>query len=221
MVLVASFSIVMLFAGLSSAYLVSSADNFWVIFDLPPAFTLSTVLILISSATFYLAVRAIKTGKQGLFKLMVFATMVLGAGFAYTQFQGYGELVAGGHHLVGKSINEVKGEYGVDFTIEKSGVQLDFVEGNYYLPTDVLRNDPLNDRIEAAQNTASSYVYIITFVHLLHLIAGVIALLVINIKAVRNKYAKENYLGVTLGSMYWHFLGGLWVYLFLFFYLVH
>ncbi len=70
--------------------------------------------------------------------------------------------------------------------------------------------------IGEGSNPASSFLYVITFAHLLHVIGGLIALLVTSVKAVQSKYTKENYLGIELTSIYWHFLDLLWVYLFVF-----
>ncbi len=65
-------------------------------------------------------------------------------------------------------------------------------------------------------NPASSFLYVITFAHLMHVLGGIISLLVTTIKSVQVKYTKENYLGIELTSIYWHFLDILWVYLFVF-----
>lgn len=63
---------------------------------------------------------------------------------------------------------------------------------------------------------ASSYLYLITVFHVLHLLAGIISLIVVNVKSFKEKYNPSNYLGVELSLIYWHFLGVLWVYLFFF-----
>ena len=68
-------------------------------------------------------------------------------------------------------------------------------------------------------NVAGSIMYVITFMHFLHITAGLIALMVTSFKVVRNKYSSENYLGLSLCTIFWHFLGALWVILFLFLYL--
>ena len=65
-------------------------------------------------------------------------------------------------------------------------------------------------------NVAGSFLYILTLAHLVHLIGGLIALLVTAINAKRKKYSSENYLGLEIASIYWHFLSILWVYLFCF-----
>jgi len=65
-------------------------------------------------------------------------------------------------------------------------------------------------------NPASSFLYVITFAHLVHVAGGIISLIVTTIKSSQVKYTKEDYLGIELISIYWHFLDVLWVYLFVF-----
>ena len=71
------------------------------------------------------------------------------------------------------------------------------------------------------ERASGSYLYLLTGLHLAHLAGGLIALLVVGSKAAANKYSSDNYLGVKLCSMYWHFLDGLWIYLFLFLLIIH
>tara|TARA_B100001142_G_scaffold249235_1_gene249219 strand:- start:145 stop:699 length:555 start_codon:yes stop_codon:yes gene_type:complete len=66
-------------------------------------------------------------------------------------------------------------------------------------------------------NPAGSFIYVLTLAHLLHLIGGLIALSITTVKAKQEKYSKDNYIGIELISIYWHFIGLLWLYLFLFF----
>ena len=63
---------------------------------------------------------------------------------------------------------------------------------------------------------SSSYLYLITAFHVLHLLAGIISLIVVSVKSFFGKYSSKNYLGVELSIIYWHFLGALWIYLFFF-----
>ncbi len=65
-------------------------------------------------------------------------------------------------------------------------------------------------------NISGSIVYVITFIHFLHVAAGLLALIISFVKSLKNKYTAENYLGLTLTSLFWHFLDILWVFLFLF-----
>lgn len=65
-----------------------------------------------------------------------------------------------------------------------------------------------------------SYVFLITAVHIAHIVAGIISLLVVIANQLRNKYSPENMLGLELGAFFWHFLDILWVYLILFMYFV-
>ena len=66
-------------------------------------------------------------------------------------------------------------------------------------------------------NASGSFIYVITLAHLCHLIGGLLALSITTLKSKLNKYSKDNYLGIELISIYWHFIGLLWLYLFLFF----
>ena len=69
-----------------------------------------------------------------------------------------------------------------------------------------------------AQSTiTTSFIYVLTFLHGLHLLAGLIVLTVLIYNTIKNKYV-VNKLGFELGTYFWHFLDILWVYLFLFFY---
>ena len=69
----------------------------------------------------------------------------------------------------------------------------------------------------AQSNVTTSFIYVLAFVHILHLIAGLIVLSVLIYKTLNNKY-KDSILGFSLGVTFWHFLDLLWLYLFLFFY---
>jgi len=68
-------------------------------------------------------------------------------------------------------------------------------------------------------NLSGSILYVITFMHFMHIIGGLIALFFTSIRALKNKYTPQNHLGLTLCGMFWHFLDVLWVVLFLFLYL--
>ena len=61
-----------------------------------------------------------------------------------------------------------------------------------------------------------SYVFLIAAVHIAHLVAGIISLMVVLYKQFKGKYSSQEYLGVSLGATFWHFLDLLWVYLMLF-----
>lgn len=65
-------------------------------------------------------------------------------------------------------------------------------------------------------NTAISWVYVITALHWLHVIAGLIVLGVTLVKANAGAYNQEHYQGLSMASIFWHFLDILWIYLFLF-----
>ena len=65
-------------------------------------------------------------------------------------------------------------------------------------------------------NPAGSFFYLLTALHVVHLFGGIIALIVVWVKSLLNKYNSENLLGIKLCAIFWHFLDVLWIYLFLF-----
>jgi cytochrome c oxidase subunit 3 len=68
----------------------------------------------------------------------------------------------------------------------------------------------------ARSNSAGSFLFVITGLHLLHVAGGVLALIWISLKAFSAKNDIKNDLPVKLISNYWHFVDILWVYLFVF-----
>jgi len=95
-------SMTMMFAGLTSAYVVSRKRDDWVSFDLPNAFYTSTILILISSITFMLAKFFIKKENRQLTTVFLVSTLILGIGFVFFQFEGFKELFNSGLFFAGE-----------------------------------------------------------------------------------------------------------------------
>lgn len=168
----AMISMFMMFAGLTSAYVVSSSRPDW-LKDLviPSAFIISTVLIVLSSFTFHFVKTAIKNENPRAATGLLLATLGLGIGFVVCQFAGFSQFVDNGMYLTGP---------GSPVTVQ--------------------------------------FLYIITVAHLAHLFGGLIVLLVVIYNHFKYKYTPSQTLGIELGVLFWHFLGFLWVYLFLFFY---
>jgi cytochrome c oxidase subunit 3 len=95
-------SITMTFAGLTSAYVVSSTRADWLRdFEMPEAFTYSTLLIFISSITFHLGKRALMQDQMQQVKRWVLVTLALALLFVFTQFQGFGQIIAEGYYFTG------------------------------------------------------------------------------------------------------------------------
>ena len=102
MLWVSMISMTMMFAGLTSAYVVSRKRSDWVSFDLPSAFYTSTILIVLSSITFLLAKHFVKKENSQLTTASLVATLVLGIAFVFFQFQGFGELMQTGLYFTGE-----------------------------------------------------------------------------------------------------------------------
>lgn len=332
LVYVGIFSIVMIFAGLTSAYYVSMGDTFWVKYPFPLGFWISTAMIIASSLTYVLAIQAVKKGNiQGL-KLFITLTLLLGIGFGFFQFKGYGQLVEQGAHFTspvlvtdgrygdyfeikykgdfievngndylikGKKLNEQqqaelivfvkpfytiggetdykidwkwntnfviyfenepvsvvngklltasgkelkrtdirrfmflawnirdgrgdffhRGELGKDFFIYYKGKELTYKDRNLYYNNQIL-SAPLQIKANQTRDIASSYLYIITFLHLLHIFGTLFYLIKMVINSFKGVYTQHEHLSLRLGAIFWHFLGFLWLYLLVFLLFIH
>ena len=99
-------SLCMGFAGLTSAYVVSSKRKDWLQdFELPQEFLISTVIIMASSVTLWLAGRALKKGNNSLTAGLTIATVILGGVFTYLQFAGFNSILDMGYYPTGESSN--------------------------------------------------------------------------------------------------------------------
>jgi cytochrome c oxidase subunit 3 len=162
-------SIGMLFAGLTSGYIVRRAAGNWLNFNMPSAFFISTAIILVSSITMNMTVQAVKKDAKNAVTRNLLITFLLGIAFGVSQFVAWSTLIRNNIFLTGTS-----------------------------------------------SNAAGSFLYIITALHLAHILGGLVALTITFFKARKGKYSASNYFGIKLCSTYWHFLDGLWVYLFIF-----
>ena len=89
---VAIASILMMFGGLTSAYIVKRNQANWQTFELPIAFWYSTAIVLASSLTMLLALRSFKERQMSRYRMLLAATMVLGVIFIALQILGFQQL---------------------------------------------------------------------------------------------------------------------------------
>lgn len=99
-------SLVMSFAGWTSAFVVSSSRPDWLHdFQLPNAFITSTIVIVLSSITFILAKRALKKNQRQQTTVLLFVTLILGIVFIVCQFQGFQQIIDLGYNFTGPTSN--------------------------------------------------------------------------------------------------------------------
>ncbi|MGQ7946339.1 cytochrome c oxidase subunit 3 [Flavobacterium sp. WC2509] len=102
--LFAMVSMTMMFAGLTSAYVVSQSRADWLKnFQLPSGFYFSTIAIIGCSVTFHLAKKAIQKDNQSKTTLLLLATLALGILFVIMQFVGFGQIVENGYYFTGSA----------------------------------------------------------------------------------------------------------------------
>ncbi len=85
-------SIVMMFGSLTSAYIVRQAAGNWLEFKIPEVFFLSTIAILMSSATLHLSYWGFRNGKENIYKMGLPISLVLGVIFILLQYKGWIDL---------------------------------------------------------------------------------------------------------------------------------
>lgn len=99
-------SLIMGFAGWTSAYIVSSKREDWISdLELPQAFFVSTVIIILSSITYFLAKQSVATGNPKRGTLLLVGTLVLGISFIVLQFIGFSQMLENGYYFTGPTSN--------------------------------------------------------------------------------------------------------------------
>ncbi len=73
---------------------------------------------------------------------------------------------------------------------------------------------PLAEEGEGARFALSGF-YVLTGVHALHVIGGLVALSIVTRNARRDRYTPDDHGAVHYCAMYWHFLDGVWLLLFI------
>ncbi|MFM7901463.1 MAG: cytochrome c oxidase subunit 3, partial [Bacteroidota bacterium] len=139
---------VMMFAGLTSGYIVRQAEANWLFFEMPQVFTYSTIIIILSSISMFWAQRSVsKNDRNGLTKGLTI-TLVLGLAFCVTQFSAWSELVRQGIYFTG--------------------------------------------------NPSGSFLYVLSAMHLLHLVGGILYLVIVTARCYQGRYTAENHLPIEL-----------------------
>ncbi len=99
-------SLIMSFAGWTSAFVVSRSRPDWLHnFKLPEAFTTSTILLLLSSLTLFIASRALRKNNKNSTSIFLILTFLLGVLFVVYQFKGFQEIINQGYYFTGASSN--------------------------------------------------------------------------------------------------------------------
>lgn len=114
----------------------------------------------------------------------------------------------------------VKGEFGKDFHVYYKSKELEYKNRNLYLGDQKLTPYLLNKAMDSA-DTASSYLYIITFLHLLHIVFTLLFLIRTLTYSYSGKYTNGDTIGLRATGIFWHFLGALWIFLLLFLLFIH
>ncbi|MTI22841.1 cytochrome oxidase subunit III, partial [Fulvivirga sp. RKSG066] len=135
-------TVIMIFAALTSAYIVRQAEGNWLVFDLPIELWVTSGIILLSSATMHWAYIAAKRDELSQVKLALGVTTFLGVAFLIGQVYAWGTLV--------------------------------------------------NHNVFFVGNPSGSFLYVLTGLHGVHLISGIIFLIIVLISTMRYKVHAKN-----------------------------
>ncbi|WP_026967835.1 cytochrome c oxidase subunit 3 [Algoriphagus terrigena] len=164
-------TVVMVFAGLTSAYIVRQSEGNWLEYDLPGIFWVTSGIAVLSSLTLQWAYYSARKDNFVNIKIGMALTVLLGIGFLVGQWYSWVAMVDREVFFVG--------------------------------------------------NPSGSFLYVFTGLHAAHLISGVIFLIIVLISTFRLKVHSRDMTAMEMATTYWHFLGGLWLYLFMFLLLNH
>ena len=162
-------SIVMAFAGLTSAYVVTKGSGAGLNFDLPAVFYYSTAILLLSSVTINMSLVAARKDNYKQITMWIVVTFVLGIAFTISQYIAWDELYKNKIYFAGRQ-----------------------------------------------SNAAGSFLYVITGLHVAHLVGGLLYLIGVIVRSTKKQFDAQNHLKLKLCAIYWHFLDILWIYLFVF-----
>ncbi|RIW17268.1 cytochrome oxidase subunit III [Algoriphagus lacus] len=164
-------TVVMIFAALTSAYIVRQAEGNWLEYELPEIFWITSGIVVLSSVFLHWAYISAKKDNLLNLRIGMVMTVILGIAFLVGQWYSWVALVDRDVFFVG--------------------------------------------------NPAGSFLYVFTGLHAAHLISGVIFLIIVLISTFRLKVHSQAMNTMEMATTYWHFLGGLWIYLFMFLLLNH
>ncbi len=164
----------MIFASLTSGFIVRRDEGNWREFDLPSILAFNTLVIALSSAALQWAYVSAKKDEIGRVKIGLALTLALGLVFLVGQWLCWGALVDGRTFFGGMDAN-----------------------------------------------VSGSFVYVLMGMHAFHLLAGLIFLAVVLRRTFTYQVHSRALLSIGNVSILWHFLGALWLYLYLFLLLNH
>lgn len=113
------------------------------------------------------------------------------------------------------------GKYGEDYTIVLKERALLYKDANFYSPDDLEMMRPINEKLVKYTDNASSYLYLITALHLIHIFVSLVVLIVAFVKALGNRYNAEYYVGIKSVSLGWHYLDAMWIFIYIFLFLMN
>ena len=120
------------------------------------------------------------------------------------------ELMNGKVYLLGKEISDFEGNF-----MFKQEVEIKIINQEWYRMQEELNSNQYAEFFQTA-NVSSSFVWVMTFIHFVHLLFSLVGLSVVYNRSKKGSYGVENVAGLKAISIFWHFVGVLWLYLYIF-----
>ena len=117
--------------------------------------------------------------------------------------------------LLGKEISDFEGNFLYKLLSNKQVVQIKILNQEWYRIQEELNSNQYAEFFQTA-NVSSSFVWVMTFIHFVHLLFSLVGLLVVYNRSKKGSYGVENVAGLKAISVFWHFVGVLWLYLYIF-----
>jgi cytochrome c oxidase subunit 3 len=114
----------------------------------------------------------------------------------------------------------ISGDYGKDFELFYAGQPLQYENRQLFVDGKPLSRG-LQLKLYDSKDNATAYLYIITFLHLLHILATLIYMIAFTKRVYANEFSQANTLGMRATAIFWHYLGALWLILLLFLLFIH
>jgi cytochrome c oxidase subunit 3 len=164
-------TVVMIFAAMTSAFIVRQSEGNWLEYDLPQIFWYTSGIVVLSSVFLQYGYLSAKKDNIAGLKIGLSGAVILGIVFLIGQWYSWVALV--------------------------------------------------DEEVFFVGNPSGSFLYVFTGLHALHLISCVIFLIIVLISSFSYQIHSKAMVRMEMATTYWHFLGGLWLYLFMFLLLNH
>lgn len=168
----------------------------------------NTVILILSSLTAVLALDSIQRGKKKLTSIFLTLTLVFASGFLVVKFFEYKGKFS--HNIFPGAAEQI---------VDPKSDDHSYIKVTDYVAREGLTGDAADELIKGV-NLFFTYYFVMTAIHGLHVLIGMTVIAVLLYKNIKGRYSHWYYTPIENGTLYWHLVDLIWIYLFPLFYLV-